>query len=251
MMASAIFEHELSFHTTGKALNRTYTLSEKEVEIPGLQKKMRYFRCTPADGNEEYYYKKEYPKKKIVLHFTAGFLKGDIEALTKHDQQISVAFVIGRNGNIYNLFQSSYWSYHLGKCDQGDNSKDSQQSVGIEISNIGPLKLVENKLLSVYDDLYCELTENQFYQKISEPFRGYQYFASFTNDQYNSLVILLQYLTAKYQIPAKFLPENLRFETSKEAADFEGIVSHLNFRKTGKWDIGPAFNWQLLEQNLL
>jgi len=58
------------------------------------------------------------------------------------------------------------------------------------------------------------------------------------------LISLLRYLTAQYNIPRTFLPENKRHITGTESElpNFKGITSHVNYRTSGKWDIGPAFD---------
>ena len=61
-----------------------------------------------------------------------------------------------------------------------------------------------------------------------------------------STIILLRYLTAKYNIPRQFLPEDKRYTTTNDVLTFKGIVSHINYRASGKWDIGPAFDWTTL-----
>jgi N-acetylmuramoyl-L-alanine amidase len=64
--------------------------------------------------------------------------------------------------------------------------------------------------------------------------------------KYESLIILLRYLTSRYDIPKTLVDENKRYETLSvyEIANFKGILSHVNFRKSGKWDLGPAFDWK-------
>ena len=54
---------------------------------------------------------------------------------------------------------------------------------------------------------------------------------------------MLRHLTDKFDIPRKFFPEEERYEATMKAAEFKGILSHVNFRATGKTDIGPAFDW--------
>jgi N-acetyl-anhydromuramyl-L-alanine amidase AmpD len=170
--------------------------------------------------------------------------------------EVSVPFVIARSGHIYNLWASKYWSYHLGPGAIGGNSAMSQRSIGIEISNIGFLRKKAGGLLhTVYssDDVYCTEQETGFYQKLPTAYRGEQYYATFTNAQYNALISLLRFLTARYNIPRTFLPVATRFNpfaNAAEAEGFKGICSHVNFRPSGKWDIGPAFNWGRVEKGL-
>ncbi|HZX13946.1 MAG TPA: hypothetical protein VFF49_06060, partial [Thermodesulfobacteriota bacterium] len=62
-------------------------------------------------------------------------------------------------------------------------------------------------------------------------------------EQYNSVIKLLRFLTAEYKIPREFLDESKRYDVVNDIASFKGITSHVNYRPTGKCDIGPAFKW--------
>ena len=243
--------HEKGFKDTGKGLQgRMYKLKPFSVPVPNDENGLllQAVSCRPADNDTSYYYDQTMPKKKVVLHFTAGYLKSDIFYLSKQNNKVSVAFVIARDGTIYNLFHSGKWSYHLGRGSVGGNGTNSKASIGIEMSNIGPLKRIGDNLVTVYSDsdVYCTINDKDQYVEIEEEFRGYKYFAAHTDEQYKSLAILLRYLTAKYEIPRKFLDEPLRYETNEEAAGFEGIVTHINFRTSGKWDLGAGFDWDRL-----
>jgi N-acetyl-anhydromuramyl-L-alanine amidase AmpD len=88
-----------------------------------------------------YYYTNETKKTAICLHFTVGNLKGDIGSLAKKDNKVSVQYVVDRQGNIYNLFDDKYWSYHLGSNCVGTNGTMSKQTIGIEISNYRTAKV--------------------------------------------------------------------------------------------------------------
>jgi hypothetical protein len=46
------------------------------------------------------------------------------------------------------------------------------------------------------------------------------------------------------------LPEPKRYTATDEVLNFRGIVSHVNYRDTGKWDIGPAFDWNKVIQGV-
>ncbi|NUM31637.1 MAG: N-acetylmuramoyl-L-alanine amidase [Bacteroidetes bacterium] len=247
MKATSIVAHELSFKETGKdSFGKKFNLNEVQVNVPGFTEKLKLTDCIRENGDKSFYFEEIIPKTKIVLHFTAGYLKGDIGTLTQAGNHVSVPFVIARNGEIYNLFTSKYWSYHLGKNAVGGNTDMSQKTIAIEISNIGCLKKIGNNLVTTYSnsDIYCSLDETSYYTKVSN-YRGFEYFATFTQAQYNSLKLLLKFLTNKYSIPYNFLPLEKRFNVFANAAEanaFKGICSHVNFR-TDKWDIGTAFDW--------
>jgi N-acetyl-anhydromuramyl-L-alanine amidase AmpD len=183
-------------------------------------------------------------KQRIVLHFTAGYLKGDIDTLTKSENHVSVPFVIARDGTIYNLWPSKYWSYHLGKGAQGGNTAMSGRSVAIELSNIGYLMKKGSSLVTAYSstDVYCSEDETSYYKKVPA-YREREYFATFTKQQCASLVKLLRYLTAKYNIPRQFVEVAKRYDVLASVDQFRGITSHVNYRPSGKWDIGACFAW--------
>jgi N-acetyl-anhydromuramyl-L-alanine amidase AmpD len=83
---------------------------------------------------------------------------------------------------------------------------------------------------------------------LPKPFRGFTRFATFTDRQYASLGTLLRYLSATYSIPLKLLPEPQRYLVYPAVARWRGITSHVNYQPQayGKWDIGPAFDWNRL-----
>lgn len=199
-------------------------------------------RVTPAEGHDSYFYPEKFPKKQIMLHFTEGHLRGDFNALTKKDNHVSVPFVVARDGTVYTLFSSEFWSYHVGKNNLGGNGDLSKAAIGIEISNYGPLKLSGDNLLTPYDDVYCSINDTTMYVKLDKKFRDSQYYATYTDVQYDALIVTLRYLTAKFGIARQFLPEDIRYTTTAKALAFNGIISHVNYRED-KCDIGPAFDW--------
>ncbi|MFN0213969.1 MAG: N-acetylmuramoyl-L-alanine amidase [Saprospiraceae bacterium] len=258
MKATSIPQHEASFRQSGIDSSGTkFILTDETVNIPdSAGGKITFVDCPKEVNDKSYYYEQEFPKERIVLHHTAGYLKGDIAQLSRQTVEVSVPFVIARSGHIYNLWKSKYWSYHLGETAVGGNAQMSQRSIGIEMSNIGFLKKKAGGILhTIYSttDVYCTEAETAFYHKLTAPFRGELYYAKFTNAQYTSLILLLRFLSARYNIPRTLLSPAKRFETfssAAEAANFKGICSHVNFRATGKWDISPAFDWARVEKGL-
>lgn len=258
MKATSIAQHEASFRQTGIDSSGTkFILKDETVNINDKTGGMITFvDCVKQVPDKSYYFEEEFPKERIVLHHTAGYLKGDIAQLSRQGTEVSVPFVIARSGHIYNLWKSKYWSYHLGPGAVGGNAAMSQRSIGIELSNIGFLRKKTGGLLhTVYstEDVYCKESETAYYQKLPTAYRAERYYATFTSAQYRSLALLLRFLTIRYKIPRAFLPLSERFEVFDAAAkaeSFKGICSHVNFRSSGKWDIGPAFDWARLERSL-
>jgi N-acetyl-anhydromuramyl-L-alanine amidase AmpD len=197
-------------------------------------------------GVNDFFYPEEQNKTAIALHFTVGYLMGDLATLIEQSSHLSVPFVIGRNGTVYQLFNSKYWAYHLGRGTIGGNTNGSKRSIAIELSNIGPLTRHDGELHNIYGSKYCTVAEKPFYTKLDNAYRKYTYYSTFTEEQYDSLSKLISYLCSKHNIPREFLQKEKRyslFSSTDEAQTFEGICSHVNFRAYGKVDIGPAFEW--------
>lgn len=259
MKASAIAEQETKF---GTELTNTSKVKYKEIDtivIAGGDTTIRQIR----PNFDSYYYATETKKDMIVIHSTAGTLRADMASLTTKDNHVSVSYVIARSGEVYELFDPKYWSYHLGTGAVGGNKPNSQRSIAIEMSNYGPLTLRGEDLETIYSqvtykdsngdtkktkkDVYCTLDEPEYYSIVEDGYRGYKYFASFTPEQYKALNNLLDYLCIEHNIPKTFLDEDKRYETfasTSEAKEFKGICTHVNFRKAGKWDLGPDFAWE-------
>ena len=258
MKAISIPQHEASFRQTGIDSSGTkFILADETVNISDNKGgKITFVDCRREVADDSYYLSEEHPKERIVLHYTAGYLKGDIAQLSRRGTEVSVPFVIGRSGLIYNLWKSKYWSYHLGPGAVGGNTLGSQRSIPIELSNIGFLRKKTGGLLhTMYgiNDVYCTEAETAYYQKLPTEYRKEIYYAKFTNAQYNSLVLLLRYLTARFNIPRTLLTPDKRFNvfgSAAEATSFKGICSHVNFRPSGKWDIGPAFDWDRVSKGI-
>lgn len=233
-----------------------YTFTSFAVPVPGEDLTLHGIFCKPKNRSG-YFNTPEPPhgKQRIVLHFTAGNLSGGINTLTTQNFRVSVPFVIARDGTIYQLFPSKDWSGHIGAGigNAGTGNAQDKVTIAIEIINYGYLVERGTNLETIYSrprenpgrvDLYCPLTQTEAYQKLNVPFRDQKYYASYTQKQYESLIILLRFLTKKYNIPRQFLDESVRYQGTQDVLSFKGVVSHVNYRTSGKWDLGPAFDWQ-------
>jgi len=259
MRASKITEHENKFASDYVDINGTKFKVSSIESITGGD----IIKINP--GYSSYFYPAKYTKTKIILHNTVGVLRSDIAALSKKDWHVSVPYVIARNGTIYELFDPTMWSYHLGKGAIGGNKTNSKSSVAIELSSYGPLNRVKDNLETMYSnvtyvdrngnnkqtgrDVYCTVHEREQFIEVPVPYRGYRYFTGYTDAQLKSLNSLIDYLCERFDIPKQILDENIRydlFSSSKEAREYTGICSHVNFIGNGKWDIGPEMDWDYL-----
>jgi N-acetylmuramoyl-L-alanine amidase len=247
---------------TEKLFKEKLTNANNIKYTKGKNIKLDKCKITPIrPGYDSYYYPQETPKDKIVLHYTIGHLRGDLATISKKDSHVSVPYLIARDGSVYELFDPAYWSYHAGRGAVGGNGNMSKSSIGIELSNYGPLTLSPDgkHLLTAYtgkrQDVYCDVSQKKHYTKLEKPYRGCQYFATCTPAQYKSLRELTDYLCDRFpMIPNAYIPEDKRFKTfasTAEAKKFRGICSHVNLRKTGKTDIGPAFDWNKITDKVI
>ena len=236
MVFSSLPTLEDRFRRTGNG--GEYKLQPIAVPVPNESLTLNGLLCTPA-RRSGYYHDTVYTKERIVLHFTAGGLTGDMSTLTRQDYHVSVPFVIARDGTIYQLYSSRFWSGNLGGEALGNagNNQD-KRTIGIEISNYGPLTPKAGGLQNIYGETYCTLNQTDAFQHLPAPFRGESNYATFTDAQYDSLIVLLRYLTTQYAIPRQFLPEPKRYVTTPDVLTFKGVVSHINYRQTGSgiWD---------------
>jgi N-acetyl-anhydromuramyl-L-alanine amidase AmpD len=248
----AAFEQKFKTGNAG-----TYVLKPFEIPVVGDEPSvLKGMDCVPADGFTGYFREEKFKKERIVLHYTVGNIAGDIASLTSRKRGlVSVPFVIARDGTVYRLHNPSFWSNHLGLKGVGNAENDQDKmTIGIELSNYGPLVPILGNMETIYSrqvdgttgvtrvDVYCGQGERDAFVKSGGEYRGYQYFATFTNAQYNSTVLLLRYLTQKYGISRSFLPENLRYDIYNDVINFNGIVSHVNYR-ADKNDVGATFDW--------
>lgn len=196
-----------------------------------------------SPGFKTYFYQTRTVKTQICLHFTVGVITGDVASLTKENNHMSVPYVVDRSGHIYRLFDDAFWSYHLGSTAIGGNAVMSKQSIGIEISNYGPLKDKEQNgnYIDAYGNLYTKDPANVDFVS----YRGYCYYAKMTEIQKKAVAHLLKYLSEKHSIPLTF-KEMIGdvFDTAAEAVAYKGIFCHSNVRKD-KYDMPPEFTLQI------
>ncbi len=202
----------------------------------------------PASG----YIGEKHPKDLIVLHFTAGpSARSAFNTWIAAAARVATAYILDIDGTIYETFDPSYWAYHLGiKGAPAANHRHDKRSIGIEIVNVGPLKLTSGELFWWYpqnrfEKKWCALPDSGLYVKQS--YRGFDYYAAFTQQQIQSLSPLVQMLRQRFVIP-KRLPAAAQRTVADPAGyfkDFSGIASHQNFR-ADKFDVGPAFPWDAI-----
>ena len=152
-----------------------------------------------------------YPKTSIFIHHTAGShnpintilgWEGDSRG------RVATAFVIGNksadgldrqfDGKIYRCFDESRWAYHLGIPDSG--GRLDKVAIAIEMCNFGFLRKANSRY---YTYVNTEFTDKTAITKLAKPFRGYEYYHSYSDAQLESLRTLLLNLSKRFKIDLK------------------------------------------------
>lgn len=196
------------------------------------------------------YFQEVYPKKQIVWHHTAGHVITKNSATNaasmnhfnwwaSRDLHVSTAYSIDYYGNIYEHFDPKYWAYHLGIG--GKLKFLDQQSIGIEITNEGPLKLVDDKFYWLDNIPYIRntngLNDEPFH--FPEGWRGHEYFAPYSQAQVDAAIWLGDYLSRKFNIERNVI-EDFDYHVDILLGKYNGHYNHSNVRKD-KTDLSPAF----------
>ena len=170
-------------------------------------------------------------KKSIVLHGTyGGTAEGAISWLNgPAGKGVSVHYVIGQDGKIYQLFPEQKFAYHAG----GKFRTISQTSFGIEIVNFLSLKYMRNNYYSWTN----KIIPRQRVLEFQESWRNCKYFQSITSQQHQAIQFLLKYLCQKYDIRKKFYRE-YNPKAGFNTRQFTGILQHSSFHPT-KMDFHP------------
>lgn len=210
------------------------------------------------------YYQDVFPKTSIYIHHTAGGHRPDwvisgwdsddtLDAVTKKKKAriVATAFVIGGisttdgdeafNGKVYRAFDESFWAHHLG-TEYINNGALNKASIGIEICNYGPLKY--NAATKQYFNYVNKPVPAEQVITLAKPFRGYQHYHAYTDEQIKAtkdLIILL-----KQKFPSISLKSPLvnvaGFEFDVNAKrGVPGLYSHSNIR-LDKFDLSPQPN---------
>jgi N-acetyl-anhydromuramyl-L-alanine amidase AmpD len=182
-------------------------------------------------------------KKKdlIVLHHTVGgSAKSTYDYWQSDPKRIGTAFVVERDGTIFQTFPEDRWAFHVGsKLGNGIDKR----SIGIEIASEGGL--TENK-----GKLYCFgiiSSRTEFKTPIYDAglnWRGFRYFDIYDDKQLESTINLVKYLCEKYNILKKF-PTDPFISDPVGYYSYKGILSHSHIRPD-KTDVHPGFPWTKL-----
>ncbi len=163
-------------------------------------------------------------------------------------QRIATAFVIDRDGTIFEAFPPAAWAWQFGlRWRRAERIAFEQRFIGIEITSEGGLLEHEGRLYA-YDRVapHFEKPEIEAFD-CGTPYRGYRWFDRYEPEQLDALGRLVDELCLRFAIPRVY-PEQPFLYYGPALRSFEGVIGHAMVR-SDKSDPAPdPWLWHTLEQ---
>lgn len=183
------------------------------------------------------YMREKTAKKQIVLHHTAGGGNGEIvyQGWQADRTPVATCVAISRDGTIVQGFGSGYWGYHLGMQVKHFGKLPyvnlDKQAIGIELCNWGPLTF-KSGVFKNYKNGVIDADE-----VIELEYRDLKYWQKYTDEQIESVRLLLLHWRDKYGISLEY-NEDI-WDVSPRALKAEnGVFTHNSYRPD-KADVYP------------
>lgn len=197
-----------------------------------------------------HYYSGKYSKTKIVLHHTVGgTARSTFDWWTRRKGgagSLATAFIIGRDGRIYQLFDPKCWAWHCGT----GGSRIERHSIGIELASEGPLTLADDGRLYAFERVTPKTLHSdpqaepgQSFDAGPDGFRGHRYFDQYSFAQIASCTALVDWLCHACGVPRRTPSDHFGYQ--KQNLLFEGVIGHHQIR-ADKSDVHPGFLWDML-----
>lgn len=212
---------------------------------------------------QDEYFVNVFLKNQIILHHTSGWDNGaGVYEGWKRDRnrrggklQVATCSVLDQEGTLFRGFHSKFWAHHIGSS-HPNNLKLNQQSIGIEVTNWGGLKLIGDEFRTWVGDYgrrgkpvlfkdeknIIEYTP-EYLKSLGiqrSTFHDFEYFEKYTDKQIESLREFLIELGKVYSIPLEY-KGNKMWQMCNEALNFEsGLWTHVSYMPWGfKSDMHP------------
>lgn len=171
-------------------------------------------------------------KSGIAIHHTVGgSARSTFDWWLKDPQQVGTAYIIERDGTVYEVFEPEAWGWQFGLPWAPEKKiAFEQRFIGIEIAS-------EGGLIEKDGNLYCfdvvgprTLKARAEAFDYGQVFRGYRYFDKYETAQVDSLVLLIDKLCTDFQID-RTVPDKLFEYHGEGLKEFKGIIGHTMVRK--------------------
>jgi N-acetyl-anhydromuramyl-L-alanine amidase AmpD len=172
-------------------------------------------------------------KKQIVLTHTSRNIRDYISSLKYRyngSNKKLPHYIIDRNGEVFNVIPPNTYSEFM------DVSSHNKQSIIINLENLGWLR--KNPL----KNSYINWIGNEYSEGIYErKWRGYHFWQPYTQEQIDSLLLLIDELCLEFDIPKVSVGHNVKLE---KVENFNGITSKSNYNSEST-DLNPAFDFDI------
>lgn len=202
------------------------------------------------------YFPEKHAKDLIILHHTVGgSAKSTFEYWRTDQQRIGTAYIVDRDGTIFEVFPPECWAYHLGLK---TTSSVDKRSIGIEIASEGALLEREGKYYAFGRLAECTLYNGPVYDvsalnsagsfvtasSSAALWREYRYFAQYTPAALASVFALVDQLLTLFSISRQTPANHVDFDLP-EYTNYQGVLTHCQLRRD-KSDVHPGFAWDQL-----
>ncbi|MGD9488561.1 MAG: N-acetylmuramoyl-L-alanine amidase [Calditrichaceae bacterium] len=200
------------------------------------------FNTTLRLSRDQYFLDVGY-KNLIVLHHTAGgSAVSTFYWWQNYDlRRVATAYIVERDGTIFEIFNPSCWAFHLGLA--GTGGAHDYRSIGIELASEGGLIARGSRFYAF--DLVSPVTEytGNVFDYGKKWRNSYRFFAQYTEEQMNAAVELVNYLCTDFAVPRRTPAAHTDY--IPEAREYRGIIGHHHVRGD-KTDLHPGFAWDTL-----
>ncbi|HLB37179.1 MAG TPA: N-acetylmuramoyl-L-alanine amidase [Gemmatimonadales bacterium] len=204
---------------------------------------------------ESEYFASHQAKSGIALHHTVCDEARTTLEIWRQDsagggtpKRVATAYVLDRDGTIYEAFDPACWAWQFGLAWPRDQRiRFEQRFIGIEITSEGGLTEQDGKLYAY--DLVHPLMEKPPGEAFAcgTPYRGYGWFDRYEPAQLDALGRLVDDLCGRFSIPRVY-PDKPFVYYGEALAAFEGVIGHAMVR-SDKSDPAPDPRvWKTLEK---
>lgn len=180
------------------------------------------------------YVRQRTEKDLVVLHHTAGGSDASSVSWWLRDpKRIATAFVIGRDGDVFQCFDPHFWAWHL-----GIGGSIEKRSIGIELANWGGLTKKGRR----YVNWAGREVDPDDVLDFGQAWRGYRYWEAYTDEQVEAAIELTRRLVALHGIDPDVAPSQLGAPDVRRYRRFRGVIAHHHVR-ADKSDVHPGFPW--------
>ena len=183
------------------------------------------------------YFRDSNPNKNLITihHTVGGSAKNTYIWWMRDGTRVGTAYVIDRDGSIYEFHSPEYWAGHHGV--PGDGNQLDFRGIGIELCNFGPVFVKDGGQYNAYNRPF----QGQVYDN-GVVWRHSQHYEQYPDVQVRALGQLINYLIDKFPGIERQCPKDKQTTDYQKYKDYRGVVGHCHFL-TSKSDPHPGLNW--------